>query len=197
MPTSVPGDLNEVNAALARKEYQWSKMTEGEKQLWSRAAAKGWAAYVENNAVKVLSLEESLAVRKRLAKAGELDRILTPRFVCTDKNDGVRTDSCPLPPEPSARLVVPGFKDRANLAGQIRRDAPTGSRLSQHLLLCMTSWMGSAWSLLSCDVKSAFLKGPIYSERVIHGSHKHSHFTGSATPLWLCRQNIEGGIRPR
>ena len=82
---------------------------------------------MENDAVKVLSLEESLAVRKRLAKAGELDRIFTPRFVCADKNDDVRTDSCPLPPEPSARLVVPGFKDRANLDGQIRRDAPTRS----------------------------------------------------------------------
>ena len=179
LPTGVPGELSEVNAALARREYQWAKMSEADKRLWSRAAEKGWAAYLENDAVKILSLEESLAVRRRLAKAGELDRVLTPRFVCTDKKDGIRTDSCPLPPEPSARLVVPGFKDRANLDGQIRRDAPVAS---QHLLLSMTAWMGATWNLLSCDVKTAFLKGDKFVARELYISRTNPR-TSPSIPL--------------
>ena len=106
--------------------------------------------------MKVLSVAE---VRKRLAKNNELDKILVPRFVCTNTADVFRTEGHYTPPEPSARLVVPGFQDRANLQDELRRDSPTESRLSQHLLLSMTAWKGKFWNLMSCDVKAAFLKG--------------------------------------
>ncbi|CAE7234040.1 pol [Symbiodinium sp. CCMP2456] len=153
LPTGVPEDAHEVHATGGRKEKLWSHMNAFEKKLWAEAAVKGWSAYVDNDAVRVLSLQESLAVRKELARKRELDRILTPRFVMTDKNDSLRTEGVNLPPAPSARLVVPGFKDRANLEGEIRRDAPTGSRLSQHLLVSLVAYHSDTWNLLSADVK--------------------------------------------
>ena len=168
LPTGVADDLHECCAALVRKEYKWSQMDEKQRALWGKAAEKGWAAYVDNAAIEILSLKESQAVRTRLAKAGELDRIMQPRFVLTDKADGVRTPENWVPPEPSARLIVPGFQDRANLQGELRRDSPTGSRLSQHLLLSLVAWHGRLWSLLSCDVKSAFLKGDPFVARELY-----------------------------
>ena len=94
----------------ARKEYHWSKMNDEQKKLWGEAARTGWNAYIDNQAIEVLSLSESEKVRKDLARRKELDRILVPRFVCTDKNDGMRTESHPLPVKASSRLAAPGFK---------------------------------------------------------------------------------------
>ncbi|CAE7399786.1 Ank3 [Symbiodinium necroappetens] len=170
LPSGLPED-HEVSAATARKEHQWSHMTEEERKLWHKAAEKGWQAYVDNEAVQVLSVKESAAIRKQLAGRGELDRILVPRFVLTDKADGLRSESNPMPIDASARLVVPGFKDRANLNGEVRRDAPTGARLArltQHLLLCIIASKGKAWKMLSADVKSAFLKGDPYVSRELY-----------------------------
>ena len=135
-------ESHECSAALACKEYKWNQMGPQDKELWGQAAEKGWDAYVDNSAVEILSLEESQAVRKRLAHARELDKIMVPRFVLTDKADRVRTPANPVPPQPSARLILPGFQDRANLQGELRRDSPTASRLSQHLLLALTAWKG-------------------------------------------------------
>ena len=182
LPTGVPHEFQECSAALARKEYKWSQMGPKDKELWGKAAEKGWSAYVDNSAVEILSLKESQAVRKRLAQAGELDKIMVPRFVLTDKADGVRTAENPVPPQPSARLIVPGFQDRANLQGELRRDSPTGSRLSQHLLLCLTAWFGTTWSLLSCDVKSAFLKGDPFVARELYISGTNTK-TSPSIPL--------------
>ena len=80
---------------------------------------------------------------------------MVPRYVYTDKHDGLRTSTCPLPLKANARLVVPGYKDVT--AYDLRKDAPTGARTSQHLLLLFTASKG--WILMSADVKSAFLKG--------------------------------------
>ena len=142
-------------------------MTPERKKLWSEAAVKGWNAYVDNNAIQILSVEEFARVRKDLAKRGELDRILQPRFVLTDKHDGLRTPSHPLPVSASSRLVVPGFKDKSNLEGTLRRDAPTGSRLSQHLLFSVAAFH-TWWRIISSDVKAAFLKGDPYLNRELY-----------------------------
>ncbi|OLP79745.1 Copia protein [Symbiodinium microadriaticum] len=154
-----------VEAATARKEMVWSKLGASQRKLWEAAAVKGWRAYTDNQAVQVLSEQETQRVKRDLARKGELDKILKPRWVMTDKAEGLRTATNPLPPEPSARLVVPGFKDRANLSGELRRDAPTGSRLAQHFLLSLLAWHSSTWSLYSADIKSAFLKGDPYLDR--------------------------------
>ena len=87
----------------SRKEYVWSQLSPEKKELWREAAIKGWNAYVENAAVKVLSVEESKKVRTDLARRGQLDLILQPRFVLTDMHDGLRTASHPLPMKASSR----------------------------------------------------------------------------------------------
>ena len=168
IPFEMKEDAHEAFAVQAsRKEYVWSQLNPEKKELWREAAVKGWNAYVENSAVKILSLEESKQVRKDLARRGELDLILQPRFVLTDKHDGLRTPSHPLPIKASSRLVVPGFKDKSNLDGLLRRDAPTGSRLAQHILFSLAAFF-THWSIISADIKAAFLKGDPYVSRELY-----------------------------
>ena len=61
----------EVFAAAAKKEYTWNHLSPEDKALWTKAAEKGWQAYVDNAAVEVLDLKQSTAVRKNLALKGE------------------------------------------------------------------------------------------------------------------------------
>ena len=96
-------------------------------------------------------------IRKGLAKRNQLDKILQPRFVLTDKHDGLRTESHPLPISASSRLVMPGFKDRSNLGGRLRRDATTGSRMARRILFSIAAFF-TQWMLIAADIKSAFLK---------------------------------------
>ena len=104
------GNEHHINVVqAARKEYNY-------KQKYDEAAIAGWKAYIGNQAVELLDLEASQRVRKDLAARGELDRILKPRFVLTDKHDGLRTANRPMDVKASARLVVPGYKDHSNLA---------------------------------------------------------------------------------
>ena len=130
--------------------------------------------------LKLLSMLKSAEIRKDLTQR-ETDKILRPRFVLTDKADGLRTETNNLEKRPSARLVVPGFKDHANLSGKLRRDAPTGCRLSQHLLFCIAAW-NVHWLIISGDVKSAFLKGDPYVDRTLYISGTDSK-TSPPIPL--------------
>lgn len=176
------GESVEVYAVqAARKEYHWNQLSPERKKLWAEAAITGWKAYTDNSAVEVLSLKQSSEVRRDLARRCELDRIMVPRFVLTDKHDGLRTASHPLPIKASARLVVPGYQDRANLEGQLRRDAPTGSRLAQHFLFCIASFH-TAWVIISADVKAAFLKGDPYVGRELYLTNT-SPKNSPSTPL--------------
>jgi len=151
-----PSGSAEVNAVqTARKEYKWPEMNESYKESFRLAAADGWRVWVDNSAVEVLSPKEAREIRQRLKLRGEGHKILTPRFVFTDKHDGLRTSTNNLGLKASARLVVPGYRDLT--AHVLRKDAPTCSRVSFHLLLVFTS--SRRWILLSADVKSAFLKG--------------------------------------
>ena len=122
---------------------------------------------MENNAIQVLSLGESRAVIQELTRRNELQRILRPRFVLTDKNSSLRTPERDLPLKANARLVVPGFKDLAHLQGELRKDAPTGSRLGQHLLFSIGAFFPN-WRLLGADVRAAFLKGDPYVSRELY-----------------------------
>ena len=177
------GDLSHESMAVqtSRREYEWSKMNAEDRKLWGEAAIKGWQVYVDNEAVEVLSMLKSAEIRKDLTQRGETDKILRPRFVLTDKADGLRTETNNLEKRPSARLVVPGFKDHANLSGKLRRDAPTGCRLSQHLLFCIAAW-NVHWLIISGDVKSAFLKGDPYVDRTLYISGTDSK-TSPPIPL--------------
>ena len=149
------GEQEALAVQTARKEYRWKELDENARACFREATASGWSVWLDNRAVDVLSPGEAQKVRARLKSTGQSNLILTPRFVLTDKHDGLRTQSCPLPLKASARLVVPGYKDSSCYS--VRKDAPTGSRLSVHLLLTYTA--ANKWRLMSADVKSAFLKG--------------------------------------
>ncbi|CAE7849722.1 ppsD [Symbiodinium necroappetens] len=147
----------------ARKEYHWSSMGPEQKAAFKDAAAEAWKVWLRNEAVEVLSDAESEKVWATLRQRGELHKVLTPRFVYTDKNDGQRTQQNNLPLKASARLVVPGYKDIT--AYGLRKDAPTASRTSQHLLFSVAaSRFQDGWRMGTADVKSAFMKGERYME---------------------------------
>ena len=150
----------------ARKEYHWSSMSPEQKAAFKTAAAEAWDVWVRNEAVEVLSEQESERVMATLRQRGELHKVLRPRFVYTDKNDGLRTEQNNLPLRASARLVVPGYKDVT--AYEIRKDAPTASRTSQHMLFSLgASKYKDGWRTGTADVKSAFMKGERYG-RLLH-----------------------------
>ena len=142
-------------------------MDEPTRQQFRVAAEEQRQKWTENGAVEVLNLHQSRAVFQELERKGELDRVLKPRFVLTDKNASLRTPETPLPLKASARIVVHGYRDLANLQNELRRDAPTGSRLAQHVLFCIAASEPSWW-LRSADVRAAFLKGDPYVQRVLY-----------------------------
>ena len=152
-----------LNVQASRKEYHWKGLSAEDKKGFTEAAIKGWSVYIDNGALEILDMKTSGEVRRQLTRDKALDKILRPRFVLTDKHDGLRTEDHWLPRKYSARLVVPGFRDRSNLEGQIRRDAPTGSRIAQHLLFCVAA-SKPMWLLLSGDIKSAFMKGDVFED---------------------------------
>ena len=149
------------------KELRLSAMNEETRNAFREAAVNQWQKWIENQAVRVLSLQQSRAVYQELERKGELNRILQPRFVLTDKNALHRTPTCPLPLKAFARIVVPGYLDLANLRNELKRDAPIGSRLAQHLLFTIAAAHPS-WHLRSADVRAAFLKGDPYIQRILH-----------------------------
>lgn len=161
---------HEVSAVqAARKEYFWKSMDGKSQEAFREAAMQAWQIWPENNAIEELSQDECRAVRARLKRNKEEHKILTPRYVFTDKNDPLRTPQCPLPLRARARIVVPGFKDL--LSYTLRKDAPTGARISQHFLLTLTASfnvkkMGKkrAWRLMAADIKSAFMKGEFFED---------------------------------
>ena len=160
-----PGSSNDVlTTAASGKECNWHRMTDDVRDKFRQAAQEQWSKWEENDAIKVMSLSESRAVYQELERKGELQRVLQPRFVLTDKNSSLRTAENQLPLKANARIVVPGYLDLANLRGELRRDAPTGSRLAQHVLFTVGSCYPS-WKLLGADVRAAFLKGDPYISR--------------------------------
>ena len=75
-------------------------------------------------------------------------------------------DFC-VPEKAAARLIVPGYKDLANLKGELRRDSPTGSRIAQHIILSLGGHY-KHWSLLGADVRAAFLNSHPYVSRELY-----------------------------
>ena len=67
---------------------------------------------------------------------------------------------------PGARLIIPGYKDPAFWAAELRSDAPAGTRNSQNLLCSLVA--SESWCLASADVRAAFLKGDPYVSRELY-----------------------------
>ncbi|CAK9071940.1 unnamed protein product [Durusdinium trenchii] len=156
-----PCGEHEVNAAkTTRREVKWKDIPMHERAKYRKAAETGWKVQVDNGAFEILSDEESERIKAKLRASGQLHKILTPRYIYTDKHDGLRSDSNPLPLLANARVVIPGYKDETTYC--VRKDAPTSSRNSQHMLFIVAA--ARKWCLWSADVKSAFLKGEHFQE---------------------------------
>ena len=79
----------------ARKEYFWKSMTDEQKKF-KEAATQAWSVWAENDALQILSDEEAARVRQKLKQNRESDsKILTPRYVFTDKHEALRTPTNP------------------------------------------------------------------------------------------------------
>ncbi|CAE7718191.1 pgsA [Symbiodinium sp. CCMP2592] len=179
----------------ARKEYHWKSMTAEQREAFKKAAAEAWEVWTRNDAVETLDESESQRVIASLRQRGELHKILTPRFVYTDKHDGLRTEAHDLPLKASARLVVPGYKDVTSL--ELRKDAPTASRTSQHLLFTLAaSHFKDGWRTGSADVKSAFLKGERYlsGTRELYLQNMESHSGSPTLPIGRRLARIVKGV---
>ena len=157
----------EVFLAQNSKEIPWSQMSPEMQDEFRESALDQWSKWTDSDAIEVLSFDKSKRVLQDLQRRDEMSRVLQPRFALTDKNASLRTSGNEVPFKACSRLVVPGFKDYANLAGELRRDAPTGSRIAQHTLLSVAA-SRPGWRLCSADVRAAFLKGDAYVSRELY-----------------------------
>lgn len=97
-----PTGEHEVNAAkTARREIKWREIPPHEREAYRKAAETGWKVQTDNGAFEILPDAEAQKIRARLKASGQLNKILTPRYVFTDKNDGLRSGSNPCTPASS------------------------------------------------------------------------------------------------
>ena len=137
-----------------RKEIKLNELNEEQRMMFIEegAGAKEWKAWKEKEAVEVLSLRDSDAIRE-----DHPDLIIPTRWV-RNKNDGI----VGAPFLAKSRLVVQGFKDKS--LGHYRRDAPTASALAESLCLAIVAYMNFA--LISKDVKNAYFSGKSVSRDI-------------------------------
>lgn len=61
----------EVDAVQsAHKEHTWRTMSAADKEEFKKASIKGWEVWVQNDAVEVLSEDESRRIRSELQQRG-------------------------------------------------------------------------------------------------------------------------------
>ena len=153
---------NEVQLANS-SEISWKQLSPQEQETFQKAAGKSWNAFVDNKAVQILSSQEAAKTEEKLTKAGELDQIMDSRHLLTDKNSAMRTSENWLPLEARARLILLGYKDWANLAGKLRKDAPTCTRHARFIFVqhrCL---------LQGLDVRGSRRTRSIPEGRSVHG----------------------------
>ena len=92
-----PRGSHEVDAVqTARKEYKWKDIPKADRPAFHAAAKAGWQVWVDNGAVEVLSKAQADEVRARLKSTGKQSRVLTPRFVYTDKHAPSAEGECTI-----------------------------------------------------------------------------------------------------
>ena len=106
-----------------------------------------WRSWTEFEAIQVLDD----ATVQLLMKQGA--RLISTRWVLTDKNSALRTLHPSIPLLAKARLVVVGCQEDTS---QIRGDSPTCSILGVHLICSTTATRG--WQLRKLDAKNAYLQ---------------------------------------
>ena len=130
------------------KEHEVNRMSRQQQEKLQKKATDHWSFWLEHDAVRVLSEEERAERIRHLTADGRIHEVMQPRWVLTDKNAWKSATQCPLE-DPSSRLIVPGFQDVCFQQGQLRSDAPTACRDSQHLL-CYVGGVASRLVLLLC-----------------------------------------------
>ena len=140
------GAANETDGQKkkGRKEIKLYELPKEKQELFVGAEgsdSREWKAWQDKEACDVLSLGESLKVRR-----SKPDLIVPTRWVRTNKNDGlVGADFLA-----KSRLLVQGFKDKS--LGQYRRDAPTASAIAESICLAVCTHFQFVWTskMLTC-----------------------------------------------
>ena len=86
-------DYEALSVQASRKEYPWSTMSTFQKDEFRQACDSGWSVWSDNEAVEILTPLDSKKVIDDLKRRGEMAKLLRPRWVFTDKHDGLRTES--------------------------------------------------------------------------------------------------------
>ena len=115
-------------------------MTLHERELFMQAKVKELKSFFEHGVWEFSTAEEA-----------DASRTLSSRLLLKWSKNADGT------PRAKARLIVRGYADRDALEGRIDTAAPTTSRLSRSMLLCVMATM--RWSCWTADVSTAFLQG--------------------------------------
>ena len=130
------------------KEIPFSMIPEDQRPAYREALEKEWGTWKRYEAVAPLSLEASQAAEYEYPA----NRILDTRVCYRNKNAGYPW----MPLKAKARLVCRGDRDPDLL--QLRRDAPTLTRMSLMIILQLVA-SNAAWFLFNADITGAFLQG--------------------------------------
>ncbi len=74
-----------------------SRLNQSDRDQFQGHADRHWQPWLDNNAVQVLSLDDSQKLEQLLQSRGDEELILQSRWILTDKKDGTRTLAMPLP----------------------------------------------------------------------------------------------------
>ncbi|CAK8990659.1 Integrase catalytic domain-containing protein, partial [Durusdinium trenchii] len=149
-------------------QVEFSKLAEGEKKKFRQSRLKEVNSLIQNKAVKVLSLEESLAFEEQFP-----EQVINSRFVDRYKPKDVGPDKIELykkkaidegmleaialeedQTNPKSRLCVIGWEDPQ--IHEVERSSPTP--LSTSLHCCLQLAASRKWQTRVRDVKTAFLQ---------------------------------------
>eukprot|EP00913_Durusdinium_trenchii_P020900 g19638.t1 len=144
----VDKQLTRKERKALEKELPWTSIPEEQKPLFREALVREWTTWLRYKAVEVLDLACSKHVESHFDPA----RILASRVCYRDK----RAATPWLEVKPKARLVCRGDQDPDLL--ELRRDAPTMTRLSLMLILQLSAACAD-WFLVCADITGAFLQG--------------------------------------
>ena len=148
-----PTRMSKMEMKQLDKEIKWDEIPEQEKGAYKEAEKKQWEEHLRYEAVRPLTLEETMEIEKSIPK----NRILTARFAYRDKKVAKRRLDDNVPLKAKARLCVGGHRDPDLRAGTLLTEAPTASKMAFTALLAMAGMHG--WKVAAGDVEAAFLNG--------------------------------------
>ncbi|CAK9001568.1 Ankyrin-3 [Durusdinium trenchii] len=119
-PTGAPSD-HEVQAAQAtRKEFHWKQMSAEEKEAFTKAAKEAWSVWEENDAIEILSEEESAMVRK---PCGKWSYVYNPTYVKQPKKKKVSGAVSGIVPGVANLCRSPGWHQREGFVVHVAFEA--------------------------------------------------------------------------